>query len=128
VYTLYGSKSIAKSSELIPETFPLSSKDFVITSPAQNPYKTTETFVKVQGTLPKNSVEYIMVNDYRLQKFIPNSSSWYYFANMANNTMEDGINMYTIKFYNKEGKIVSTQVFTLIKESKNATVSGEASR
>ena len=68
-----------------------------------------------------------MVNDYRLQKYIPNGTTWYYFANMANNTMEEGINMYTIKFYNKSKELIYNQVFTLIKESKNA-ISGEISQ
>ena len=67
-----------------------------------------------------------MVNDYRLQKYIPNGTTWYYFANMANKTMVEGINMYTIKFYNKNKELIYNQVFTLIKESKNA-ISGEIS-
>ena len=128
VMTLYGNKNTTTPSwQLIPETFPISAKDFRITSPLENPYKTTETFVKVQWTVPKNTVEYVMVNDYRLQKYIPNGTTWYYFANMANNTMEEGINMYTIKFYNKNKELIYNQVFTLIKESKNA-ISGEISQ
>jgi hypothetical protein len=65
------------------------------------------------------------VNDYRLQKFIPNSWSWYYFANMETGTMKEWLNLYNIKFYKQDGTLLYTQPFTIIKESKNATVSGE---
>jgi hypothetical protein len=69
-----------------------------------------------------------MINDYKLQKYIPNSTNWYYFANIVSGTMQNGINLYTIKFYAADDKLLYTQLFTIIKESKNATLSGEASR
>jgi len=73
-------------------------------------------------------VSYIVVNDYRLQKYTANTTTWYYFANMDNETMRDGINLYTIKFYGPKDDILYTQLFTIIKESKNVTLSGESSR
>ena len=39
--------------------------------------------------------------------------------------MKEGINLYTIRFYGKDNSLVYTQVFTIVKETKNATVSGE---
>jgi hypothetical protein len=69
-----------------------------------------------------------MVNDYKLQKFVPGSTTWYYFANMESGTMKDGINLYTIKFMGTKGELLYTQLFTIIKESNNATISGETSR
>ncbi|MFZ2256177.1 MAG: hypothetical protein WAW59_00560 [Patescibacteria group bacterium] len=65
------------------------------------------------------------MNDYRLQQFRAKSSSWYYFANMDYGTMKDGLNLYTIKFYRADNTLLYSQPFTIIKESKNATVSGE---
>jgi hypothetical protein len=47
---------------------------------------------------------------------------------MASSTLKDGINLYTIDFYGNKDDILYTQLFTIIKESKNATLSGEASR
>lgn len=125
VITVFGSKTSQTNQKLVPENFPLNNKDFQITSPSENPYKTTENLVKVQWTVPRNTVQYIVVNDYRLQKFIPNSSTWYYFANTDTDTMKEGINIYSIKFYNSDNKLLYTQLFTIVKESKNATVSGE---
>lgn len=126
VLTIFWPKWTSQTStSLVPETFPVSAKDFKITFPAENPYSTTESFIKVQWTLPKNTVDYIIVNDYRLQKFVPKSGSWYYFANMQTGTMQDGLNLYNIKFYKADWTLLYTQPFTIIKESKNATVSGE---
>jgi hypothetical protein len=125
VISVYGSKWMDANQKLVPENFPLSNKDFQIFAPKENPYKTTETGVKVQWIVPKNTVQYIMVNDYRLQKFIPNSSTWYYFANTETETMKEGINIYSIKFYNSDNKLLYTQLFTIVKESKNATISSE---
>jgi hypothetical protein len=122
VMSVFGTKSAAEANgKLIPETFPVSAKDFKITG-------TTERFIKVQGTIPKGTVDYIVVNDYRLQKFIAKSSSWYYFANMDTGTMQDGLNLYTIKFYSADDTLLYSQPFTIIKESKNATVSAELIR
>ncbi len=129
VITVFGSKQAMQSvTRLIPNTSPISSKDFKIASPASNPFVMTDTATKVQWTVPKDTVSYITVNDYRLQKYIPNSTTWYYFANMDSNTLQDGINLYTIKFFGANNELLYTQLFTIIKESKNATLSGESSR
>ena len=47
---------------------------------------------------------------------------------MESNTLQDGINLYTIKFFGSGNELLYTQLFTIIKESKNATLSGESSR
>jgi hypothetical protein len=129
VLTIFWSKQALQSTQkLLPNTSPLSSSDYRITSPTSNPYVMTDRATKVQWTVPKDTVGSIMVNDYKLQKFIPGSTTWYYFANMESGTMKDGINLYTIKFMWNKGELLYTQLFTIIKESKNATISGETSR
>jgi len=70
-------------------------------------------------------VKYIVVNDYKLQKFVQNSNVWYYYANTQSETMKDGINLYNIKFYGNNGNLLYTQLFTIVKENKNV-LSGEA--
>ena len=120
----WNKNTITTNTNLIPETFPVATKDFRITAPSWNPYSTTERFIRVQWTVPKNTVDYIVVNDYRLQKFIPKSGTWYYFANMDTGTMAEWLNLYNIKFYRQDGTLLYTQPFTIIKESKNATISG----
>lgn len=72
---------------------------FIISNPSVNPFITSDNFVKVQWVVPKNTVSYIIVNDYRLEKYIAWSSNWYFYANMDNDTMRVGKNLYVIKFY-----------------------------
>jgi hypothetical protein len=130
VITVLGSKQSLDQSvtRLLTNASPISSKDFRIVSPASNPYVMTESAIKVQWTVSKDAVSYILVNGYRLQKYIPGSTTWYYYANIASSTLKDGINLYTIEFYGNKDNLLYTQLFTIIKESKNATLSGEASR
>ena len=130
VITVLWSKQALDQSvtRLLTNASPISSKDFRIVSPASNPYVMTESAIKVQWTVTKDAVSYILVNGYRLQKYIPGSTTWYYFANIASSTLKNGINLYTIEFYGNKDDLLYTQLFTIIKESKNATLSGESSR
>lgn len=129
VITVFGSKeAIQSANKLISNNSPISSKDFRIINPTSNPFVTTDRFMKVQWAVPKDTVSHINVNDYRLQKYIPWSTSWYYFANMDNDTLRDWINLYKIEFFGTKDELLYTQLFTIIKESKNVTLSGESFR
>jgi hypothetical protein len=129
VITVFWSKeAIQSTNKLLSNNSPISSKDFRIISPTNNPFVTTDRFIKVQWAVPKDTVSHIIVNDYRLQKFITWSTSWYYFANMDNDTLRDGINLYKIEFFGTKNELLYTQLFTIIKESKHVTLSGESSR
>ncbi len=129
VLTIFGSKQASQSvNKLIPNSSPVSSKDFRISYPSINPYVMADRAIKVQWTVPKESVSSITVNDYKLQKYLPGTTTWYYFANIESWTLRDGINLYTIKFFGANNELLYTQLFTIIKESKNATLSGEPSR
>lgn len=127
VLTIYGKNVQSWTDKLTPTNFPINDKDYRITSPAENPYITTDTSVTVNGTVPKNTVKYIMVNNYRLKKFVAYSTAWYYYANMDYDTMKEGINLYEISFYWSNDEVLYKQLFTIVKEKKN-TVSGELIR
>lgn len=122
--TVYNKSKTSGTDKLVPTTFPNWDKEFRIISPLENPYKTTDSSVTVSGIVPKNSVEYITVNNFRLKKFVANSTSWYYYANVGYETMKDGFNLYEIKFYSANDTLLSTQLFTIIKDPKSV-VSGE---
>lgn len=98
-------------------SYPISDKDFKITAPTENPYKTNEDVVRIQGQLTKGAVKYITINGYRLSKFAQYSSSWYYFANKDFGTLNEGINLYEIKYYGENDNLLSTGMFTIVKES-----------
>lgn len=119
--TIYNKNKNGGTDKLIPNTFPNGDKEFRIVSPIENPYKTTESAVTVSGTVPKNTVEYITVNNFRLKKFTANSTNWYYYANVGYETMKEGFNLYEIRFYSANDTLLSTQLFTIIKEPKWAS-------
>jgi hypothetical protein len=116
VLTLYSDEKKTGTEKLIPKTFPTSDKDFRVISPNENPYKTTLSAVTVSGTVPKWAVEYITVNNFRLKKFVPASTNWYYYANVSYQTMKEWFNLYEIRFYWQNDTLLSTQLFTIIKE------------
>lgn len=118
-FTVYLSKKVKKDEENKPTvtTYPLSDKDFRIVAPAENPYKTTDNVVRIEGRVNKGTVKYITINDFRLTKFTTMGTYWYYFANKDFGTMNDGINLYTIRYYGPNDELLFTNLFTIVKES-----------
>lgn len=114
-----GTQDASKKPTVI--TYPISDKDFRILSPTENPYKTTDDIIKIEGRVNKGIVKYITVNDFRLSKFVPMWTSWAYFANKSYGTMNDGINPYTIKYYGANDELLFTNLFTIVKE-ENAPI------
>jgi hypothetical protein len=110
------SNSTENKDKLVPTNFSTGDNNFRFTNPKENPYRTTEKSVTVSGIVPKNQVAYITVNGFRLKKFVPGSTSWYYYANITYATMREGFNLYEIRFYNSDNTLLSTQAFTIIKE------------
>lgn len=125
VITVYSSENTSQSEKLVPTTFPTSDAYYKILSPSENPYKTTTKSITVSGSVPKDTVSFITVNGFRLKKFLPNSTSWYYYANTAYGTMQEWFNLYEIKFFDANSKLLSTQLFTIIKEWNTPTLSWE---
>jgi hypothetical protein len=125
VITVYASEKKQWTDKLIPTTFPTSDANYRILSPSENPYKTNTSAITVSGSVPKGTVSYITVNNFRLKKFIPNTTSWYYYANTAYGTMKEWFNLYEIKFFDANNSLLSTQLFTIIKEWNSSTLSWE---
>ncbi len=125
VITVYSSDKNTSTDKLVPTTFPTGDAYYKILSPSENPYKTTTKSITVSGSVPKDTVSFITVNWFRLKKFLPNSTSWYYYANTAYGTMQEGFNLYEIKFFDTNSKLLSTQLFTIIKEWNTTTLSWE---
>lgn len=119
VLTLYATSKEKSKENQKPTvtTYPISSKDFRIISPSENPFKTTDSIVKISWSVNKWIVKFITINDFRLTSFSLFGSSWHYFANKDYWTMNDGINLYTIKYYWKEDELLNTSLFSIVKES-----------
>lgn len=117
VYSTSKEKAVESQEKPTVTTYPISSKDFRIISPDENPYKTTENLVKIAWVVNRWAVKFITINDFRLTKFTQYSSNWYYFANKDYGTMNDWINLYTIKYYWKDDELLYTSLFTIVKET-----------
>lgn len=117
------SKNKMSTDKLVPTTFSTGDTKFRFTNPLENPYRTNDKAVTVSGVVPKDTVEYITVNGFRLKKFVPKSTTWYYYANIGYDTMKEWFNLYEIRFYGPDDTLITAQAFTIIKEG--STVSGE---
>lgn len=121
IITVYTSKKAGvedTSKKASVTTYPISDKDFQITSPTENPYKTTDDNVRIDGRVNKGIVKYITINGYRLSSFTQFGTTWHYFANKSYGSMNDGINLYTIKYYGENDEVIFTNLFTIVKEKK----------
>jgi hypothetical protein len=109
------------------KTYPITSKDFPLLSPTNNPYQTQKDVIKIEGRAPKQLVKYITINGYRLTKFIPYSSYWYYFANKDQGTLNDGINTYEIFYYGSNDEKIAENFLSIVRapaDIESTTASG----
>lgn len=117
VYSSIKQGQASQTSKPTVTTYPISDKDFQIVAPTDNPHKTTENVVRIEGRLPKGTAKYITVNGFRLSKFTQYGTYWYYFANKDYGTMNDGINTYEIKYFGDNDQILKTSQFIIVKET-----------
>ncbi len=96
--------------------YPVSSKDFKVLFPSENPYKTTDTAVKIRGSFAPDLVKFIKVNNYQLQQFKQFGTSWTYNASIDNGNMEEGVNEYLITYYGTDDSILYTSKIYIVKE------------
>jgi hypothetical protein len=82
-----------------------------------------------------NVAHHITINDFRLGSFAVNGTSWYYFANQQFGNMQEGVNTYTIRYFDATDNEIYKQLFVIKKlpaftstGSKPTPISGEISR
>jgi len=126
VMTLYStkkSKTEAAKQKATVTTYPISSeKDFVIVAPTANPYKTSDDLIRIEGRVKSGLVKYITVEGFRLTKFTQFGTSWYYFANKDNGNLNEGINIYEIRYYDTNDNLLFKNEVKVVKESKATEV------
>lgn len=78
-------------------------------------------------------MHHITINDFRLNSFSVNGTSWYYFANQQFGNMQEGVNTYTIRYFDAADTEIYKQLFVIKKlpaftsTGRVSTVSGETS-
>lgn len=88
---------------------------FKISAPASDYYETSESMVKIEGSVAPNTATSVTVNGFKLTSFTPNGTSWHYFANEQYGTMQVGTNTYTVRYFDAEGNEIYQQLFVIKK-------------
>jgi len=92
------------------------SPNYQILSPAENPFITEEKVVRIEWKVPPWTVHKITVNDFQLTKFPRNGTYWQYFANSEYGNLKNWINLYNIKYFWAEDKLLYEDNFLIIKK------------
>jgi len=89
---------------------------YVLTFPQQTPFTTSSDMITLTGTIPKNQVARIVVDDYALQQFIPFSTQWKYNIATRFDNLKPGTNTYYVRFYAHDDTLLHERRITIIKE------------
>nr|MDD3720042.1 hypothetical protein [Candidatus Gracilibacteria bacterium] len=89
---------------------------FIFTAPGESPYTTTESLVTIRGQVPAGIVNKVVVNGFTLGSF--NGTTWRYHADVNNDNLKEGTNVYEIKYYGDGGKLIYTNSYIIIKKVK----------
>ncbi len=84
-------------------------------APSSDFYETRETKVKIEGRVTAGAAHHITVNDFRLGSFKVGGTSWYYFANQQFGNMQEGVNTYTIRYFDAQDNEIYKQLFVIKK-------------
>jgi len=108
---------------------------FRVVAPSADFYETRETKVKIEWRVTANVAHHITINDFRLGSFAVNGTSWYYFANQQFGNMQEGVNTYTIRYFDATDNEIYKQLFVIKKlpaftstGTRQTPISGEISR
>lgn len=88
---------------------------FKVVAPSSDFYETRETKVKIEGRVTAGAAHHITVNDFRLGSFKVGGTSWYYFANQQFGNMQEGVNTYTIRYFDAQDNEIYKQLFVIKK-------------
>jgi hypothetical protein len=88
---------------------------FKIVAPSSDFYETRETKVKIEGRVTASAAHHITINDFRLTSFKAGGTNWYYFANQQFGNMQEGVNTYTIRYFDEQDNEVYKQLFVIKK-------------
>lgn len=124
-FTVYINSQIVEKNNLFEVTnYSLDSKDFKFLAPKENPFTTTEWVVTIEGTVPPRLVAKIIVGDFTLTQFPKFWTYWKYHANSEFGNLNEWLNVYEVKYYGEDGKLIHTNAFSIIKKAVEASTTG----
>lgn len=116
VSTVYYAAANTPAKTFEVQNFSLDASKFTFIKPTSNPYTTTEDLVTIQWYVPPWIVSRITVNGFRLSSLTPYGSYWRYHANAKFGNLKEGLNIYKVVYFGKEGEVLHTNAFTIVKE------------
>jgi hypothetical protein len=98
------------------KNFSVDASDFKFTQPSSDGiYTTFDNSVSIYGETPKNIIKKVAVNWFTLNSF--NWTNWRYHARTEYGNLKDWSNVYEIKYYGDNNKLIYTNNFTIIKKA-----------
>lgn len=104
------------SSTQSPTHFDIDASQFRFTAPSTNwRYTTSNNEITIRWETTASDIARVEVNGFRLNSF--NWRTWRYHAFQRFDTIRDGTNQYRVDYYGKDGRLVYTDFFTIIKQA-----------
>ncbi len=116
VYVVYYKSSTSSSNSVFQVVnYNVDWSQFTFTEPSSSStFTTTTTFITIRWLVKAKWIDKVSVNDFVLSSF--NGSTWRYHADVKYNNLQDWTNVYTVKYYDANWKIVYTNNYTIIKK------------
>ncbi len=92
---------------------------YKIIFPSSNPFTTEKDTIKIEWIVPDN-VYSIVVDDYKLKKYKPWDTKWYYYAAKKYDSLKDWVNNYKIKYYWKDNNLLKVDDLVIYKKANQA--------
>lgn len=103
------------------KTFDVDGTQFTFTSPSsKNTYTTYESFVTIRWKVLASGVASVTINWYKLNSF--NGSTWRYHADTKYDNLKNGTNVYEVRYFDINGKVLYTNYYTIIKKEENTEI------
>lgn len=91
---------------------------FTFTAPSKfTTFSTKASEITIKGQVLNKDVARVTVNGYQLKSYNTTYGTWRYYAFERFNTLADGSNIYNVKYYDKNGKLIFTNNYTIVKNA-----------
>ena len=91
---------------------------FTFTAPSNfTTYSTKSWEVTIKWQVYNKDVAKVTVNGYTLNSYNQTYWTWRYYAFESFNTISDGSNIYKVNYYDKDGKLIFTNTYTIVKNA-----------
>lgn len=91
---------------------------FIFTEPSKfTTFSTKASEVTIKWQVLNKDVAIVKVNGYQLKSYSPVYGTWRYYAFERFNTLGNGSNVYTVRYYDKNNKLIYTNNYTIVKNA-----------